>query len=306
MCVIVGDVEKVANTRIVVAATALNSQLVVYANEVTLSGPPVAMVLPFYNGRSGVEVIPTEPGDVELFDVLKRACEPMALGLRSGGQTLSCNSYGRSASPLPVLRAGSYRYSVAPTPADLRRIDERIFRDLPADLSALIAEYAAGNFGFLVCLLDESAAYAPFAYISDRLPGGALFVPTRHFHTHPHHGAVRARGFLYPTVVGDSSTATAAAASGGRPAAETAVSVDWDHEVYVVGLEAAQLMCNSMGGLAPTQVGVNRVHGAYWAASALKSILSDANQDPAYIAKYRITNRFPRVDNVDMVIEAAA
>lgn len=312
MCVIVGPVEKVAKTRIVVATTAApDRQVIVYANEVTLAGQqPVAMILPFYNGRgNGVEVISTAADDSALFDILDRACKPQTRG--RGGETML--GYGNSASfdsspRLEVLRSGSYRYSVAPTAADLHRADERIFRDLPADLQSLVDEYAAGQFGFVVCILDATASYSPFAYVSDVLPNGSLFVPTRHYHTHPTHPATSRRHHhsvaVRPMAAAD--WAGAAPAHQSNAAAAASVTADWDHDVYVVGLPADGLKCVSMDNKPPTQRGCYRAHrlSHEWddSSSDLHAIFGGMEDiDPAYIAKYRLTSSQGVHPNVDMV-----
>lgn len=236
MCIIVGDIADVSGTNIAVVVKPDNRQLVVYSNRVILAADrewdseveaaaaaaakPVAMILPFPNhtGR-GVQVVPTRPDDCKVFDMLDEACTPLP------EITLGDGRFGTpiadSDSDLEVFRSGSYRYSIAETPADLRRADPTVFTDLPADLNALIAQYADAMFGFLVCIIDASAAYSPFAYLCDRLPGGSgggggpVFVPTKHYHTRRRHEA----------------TATAATA-----AAAAAAAADWDHNVYLLGV----------------------------------------------------------------------
>lgn len=253
MCIIVGAVQKVAGTRIFVAPVVADRQLVVYSNEVELypSAPPAAMILPFCNGAgSGVDILTTSPSDADLFDVLdtyflrasayKLAAAAGKFGTKSGGEKKK----------LEVMRAGSYRYSIAPTADDLLCADPDVFADMPADLQTLVDEYRTGEFGFIVCRLDASAKYAPFAYISDRCPaaiGGdalhasqrPLFVPTRHFHS-PWWTRF-ALGRAVARMLGGSGTTAAVAA-------------DWDHEVFVLnGGGEAQRCDDAMAMRRPTE-----------------------------------------------------
>lgn len=286
MCMIVGEVEKVGKTRIVVAAAAGHRQLVVYVNQVTLApdGRPVAMILPFYNGGGhGVEVVPTVPEDVALFDKLEDACNrDFALKTRGrGGYDRLSSTNG--APRLEVLRAGSYRFSVAPTAADIVRADPSVFTSLPADLQALVNQYQARQFGFIVCLLDASADYAPFAYVSDRVPNTeSLFVPTRHYHTHPKAAPAAATMELGGRFGGGFGPAP------GRPAA---ASAEWDHDVYVLGLDAHHQVCASLEDMPPSGTAHRPLRLAGWKQSPLRESFQGADESETYvnhIAKYRV------------------
>lgn len=305
MCMIVGEVEKVGKTRIAVAAAAGHRQLVVYSNQVTLApgGKPVAMILPFYNGGGhGVEVVPTTPDDAVLFEKLEDACKVQSLNKSRNGDSSYSNStftFG-APPPLEVLRSGSYRYSVAPTAADIVRADPSVFTNLPPDLQALVDKYQEQQFGFIVCLLDASADYAPFAYVSDRVPGSeSLFVPTRHYHTHP---------AAAPIGVG-----FGAAADAGGPASRRLIPrahAEWDHDVYILGLDAQHQVCTSLHDLPPSGRAQRPLRLAGWKESPLRASFQGADQSQTYvdhIAKYRVTDglgltRMRALPNEDMHI----
>lgn len=310
---IVGEVEKVGKTRIVVAAAAGHRQLVVYSNQVTLApgGRPVAMILPFYNGGGhGVEVVPTVPEDAALFDNLEYACKDLSLMKRGGGGTFGvADSYGNSAAPrLEVLRSGSYRYSVAPTAADIVRADPSVFTSLPADLQVLVDQYQAQQFGFVVCLLDASADYAPFAYVSDRVPGSeSLFVPTRHYHTHS-----GGSGSRMTFELGGSGGLSGSAFV---PRGAAAATAEWDHDVYVLGLDAQHQVCATLDNMPPTAKAQRPLRLAGWKDSPLRASFQGADGSETYvnhIAKYRVSDTgtrrvYPkRLPNEDMQIVLVA
>jgi hypothetical protein len=280
MCIIVGNIESVSQTKIAVVVKPDNRQLVVYSNRVMLAGnrewgddapeaaKPVAMVLPFPNwsGRD-VEVVPTKPTDCDVFDALDKACSPLPASMDMFGLEVDDEE-----SFLEVRRSGSYRYSVAATPADLRRADPTVFAGaLPADLSLLIEQYAAAQFGFIVCVIDASAVYTPFAYLCDRLPGsGAVFVPTKHYHSHD--------------------------------AAGSADTADWDHSVYVLGTRA--LICASIGRIGEgARCGVDFLPRGPLMASAIAKEMGKCGA--SHLSCFRIDSRSRRSapPNEDMVIE---
>jgi hypothetical protein len=296
MCMIVGEIEKVGKTRIAVAAAAGHRQLVVYSNQVTLApgGRPVAMILPFYNGGGhGVEVVPTVPEDAALFESLEYACKDLRRTNGATDYSFNAELKSNAAPRLEVLRSGSYRYSVAPTAADIVRADPRVFTSLPADLQALVDQYQAQQFGFIVCLLDASADYAPFAYVSDRVPGSeSLFVPTRHYHTH---AAAASFSGARPTVElggglnGLGSVFTTATGSSSSSATDAA---DWDHDVYVLGLDAAHQVCASLNNMPPSGRAQRPLRLAGWKKdSPLRESFQGADGSETYvahIAKYRV------------------
>ena len=263
MCIIVGEVNSVSNTQIVVADLAhekRDEQLVVYANMVNITGAPVAMVLPFYNAEGrGVDVIATVPEDMVLFDMLKSAT---TADKSRNYSMLSANSFYDCDEEdfLEVQRAGAYRYSVAPLATDLVRADPAIFSNLQPDLGALFAEYQAAGFGFIVCIIDASASYAPFAYVSQRQADGGLFVPTRHHHSHPVSFTRSMRS----------------------------IGEDWDHSVYVWN-KGPGVTCTSMLGTPTRLSGVVPDCTKQWPTpSALRTRCCGLPINVGNIAVYRI------------------
>lgn len=179
MCIVSGPVERIANTRIVVARLPGDRQLTVYANTVDLKdGVPVAMILPYPEGE--VEVLTTTKSDMSLFQFI----ESFHADLGTFGGTLSRGAPAAQSAPLEVRRAGSYRYSIAETVTDLHRADPNIFALGGGALKGLLEEYIAKKFSFLVCRIDADADYAPFAYVTPVVKD-RLFVPTKHYHGEP-------------------------------------------------------------------------------------------------------------------------
>jgi hypothetical protein len=199
MCIFSKAVDKVANTRIFVcpankrietstagagkrrSATPLR-QLTVYSNQVELppSKKPTSMILPVpiapstrvsHPDTCGVIVHDMQEASNRFFDML------MTKLTRQRVQRTGMKSKLRPA--LRVHRAGAYRYSIVPTVADFKRVDDDVFKiGATSELYSLLSEHYSSNFAFLVCIIDESATMRPIAYEHDRLHGGHLFVPT--------------------------------------------------------------------------------------------------------------------------------
>ena len=108
----------------------------------------------------------------KLLDVCDKAfVKPEATGASSfgfGGPMMS-------KSMLPVVRSGSYLLSVAPSAADLERIDPGHFT-LNPEIKALAGEhYSSSKFAFVVARLDEGKEYHPFAYLYESDVAGTLY-----------------------------------------------------------------------------------------------------------------------------------
>lgn len=207
-----GRVRSVRDTRILVARCRDGaSQLTVYANRVELgAGAPVAMILPVPCGdgeEARVRMVDTsaDPGGKLLWDALEELFEEdeVSMGFGMDDDCAANNSRAR----LPVLRCGSYEYSVVPGVDDFGRLDPRLGAGAPsAGVMALLRERYARGFAFMVCKLAGAAAYHPIAYthpLQRAQDGAQLFVPTLHWH------------------------------GGERPEAPGAI--EWDHAVYVLG-----------------------------------------------------------------------
>ncbi len=179
MCIVSGPVQEIAKTEILVARGDDGRQLTVYSNRVKLfEDRPVAMILPYPRGP--VEVVRTNASDAEIFSALRKSHEvpKRSFDTFGGGGTTKMSRGGPT---LEVRRSGAYRYSIAPTVADLERADEAVFDLSDSALAALLSEYAERAFSFIVCRIDDNVDYAPFAYRS-LIVNENLFVPTKHYH----------------------------------------------------------------------------------------------------------------------------
>lgn len=232
MCMIIGEIEKVSDTNILVAkikskSTQKDYQLTVYSNKVNTENP-VAMVLPFPNKNMLPLVIETNKNDNSVYESINSSC------FKKVTLSYSKNSSGsfdgmRSQGVLEVFRSGNYRYSVANGVEDIKRIDQGVF-DIKSDLQKLLNSYSNKNFGFLVCIIDKNVDYTPFAYITD-IVDNQFFIPTKHYHEHNHNKIsssyfkpgdfastlIENRGILFPQNNNDN------------------ITDDWDHSIYVIG-----------------------------------------------------------------------
>lgn len=179
MCIIQGEIESVAKTNILVSNTMFkNKQLTVYANQINLSNDPVAMILPFPNHtkQNFIKVLPTTNDDLEMFEYLSNVFK---IQLKSFSQSLEYFDYDS----LEVLRCGSYRYSIVSNISDFDNINKNVFK-LSSKVKEILMKNYKNDFGFIVCIIDKSADYSPFAYITDKMPDNKFFIPTLHYHTH--------------------------------------------------------------------------------------------------------------------------
>lgn len=87
---------------------------------------------------------------------------------------------------LEVLDIGSYKVSLANNIADLRRIDESVFKVAPS-IDAILAEHYETGFGFMICLFQTNLKAHPIGFIGSRMSDGTLYFPTRHEHGDEHH-----------------------------------------------------------------------------------------------------------------------
>jgi len=125
---------------------------------------------------------------------------------------------------LRVESVGNYFVSLAPRLEDLNRVNASSFRVSPGIASILSANYAEG-FSFVVCRFKSNTVEPhPIAYEHERLPSGAMFVPTRHAH-------------------GSKSVDVEHA--------------DWDHDIYTTCASAASFStgaaCEKGAGLTPKE-----------------------------------------------------
>lgn len=197
MCIITSTVNNVSRTQIYVSSDeTYRRQITIYSNRVDT---PIenAMILAVPN-----------PGSVKflnfkhyttLFEDLASCFEhPFA------SRSLAAFATRSAANTLPVYSVGSYNASIVETLADFERLSDEVFDIADGLLDFLHRTYGGSGLGFIVCQLKSgNHTYHPFAYTHAQHPNGRLFVPTMHYHPHPH--------------------------SGGR---HNDSEADWDHVVY--------------------------------------------------------------------------
>lgn len=220
MCVISGEVEEVADTKILVApASNGQHQITVYCNKVSLKEQHGAMILPFPEGPCHI-VEPHEWKSKGLFEDLDLVF-PRARSMTYSARSLSANNF--DSTPLKVFNVGSYSCSIAQNVYDLDRIQMQVFKLDPECLTFLRQYYPTG-FGFVICILRQNADYHPFAYIHNLRPDRRLFVPTMHFHIHKSHTT---SAWSSPFHTDDHSAVTYESKQ---------LTSDWDHEIYSLGV----------------------------------------------------------------------
>jgi serine protease inhibitor len=135
---------------------------------------------------------------------------------------------------LPVVRSGSYRYSIVPSFDDFMRLDESVFR-ISRELQDLLSSLYATGFAFIACIIDASAAMVPIAYEHDKLFTGQFFIPTCHFNGKP-------RSAFWSTL--------------------NVHADEWDHEIYTIGasdVDAGEEAVGTPQGVIPWHSFVSRV-----------------------------------------------
>jgi hypothetical protein len=202
------EISRVSKTEIFVIDCGTH-QTIVYANNVTLkNGRHTAMILPVPHVAKLASTAATDIAvhDMstlsDIFSRLNAMFRPLMFGSAGYGASSAGLSFG-SAAPLPVHRCGSYRYTIVPALHDFSRLQHEVFGIDPASpLATILSKYYAVGFAFMVCIIDASAEYSPFAYSHPKHLSGQLFIPTRHYH---------------------------------GTGSEESVATDWDHTIYTLG-----------------------------------------------------------------------
>ena len=204
MCIILGQVHSVSQTKLFVLPNKEKTrQMTFYSNAVNTPYENM-MILPVPNSQESIQL--HKINYKHMFEDLKRSVksnyeEPVHNHLmRSYSLTASADR-----KPLEIIAHGSYLVSIAPTLEDLLRLDKSVF-DLTPELYHFFGKHYTREFSYLCCVLKEGLeAYEPLCYSHPLHSSGKLFIPTLHYHVH-----------------------------GGRVETETA---DWDHLIYSVGTE---------------------------------------------------------------------
>lgn len=195
MCIIFPEVQEVHDTKILVAKHG-SKQLTVYGNSVT-----------FDKFNQGIMILPFPAGPVDFVN-LSNLVDPFELldqnfpQMRSMSDSYSYNSVRPASAKtfLKVFDVGSYSVSVATTvdeidnlnpnkfefslSDELRMVLNKYYNSNNASKTTSTSNYSTSNstFHFLICKLEKSKKYHPFAYYHSLLNNQHLFIPTRHFH----------------------------------------------------------------------------------------------------------------------------
>lgn len=204
MCIILGTVSSVAQTKLFVLPNKDKTrQMTFYSNAVdTPKENMMILPVPTNGGLIELHTIPSK----DLFQDLRKSVSKL-VSRESYGLT---RSFIASASipkqdRLEVKLHGSYAVSIAPKLEDLRRLDPTLF-DINEEILQFFAKHYSREFSYLCCVLRKGhKGYEPLCYSHPLHSSGKLFVPTLHYHKHA-----------------------------GRLQKESA---DWDHTIYSVGTE---------------------------------------------------------------------
>jgi hypothetical protein len=155
MCIFIGDIKDVSETKLFVSASAGGSrQLVVYTNGVDNESSGNAMILPVPHPET-VKFI-----DMQHYKNFFDDCEKPFIGHHS-----SC---------MDVINFGSYQVSLARSLDALKQV-----LDLKPECHQLLsAAYSEPYWGFIICRISTGhKRYHPFAY-EHKILGSNIFIPT--------------------------------------------------------------------------------------------------------------------------------
>jgi len=180
MCIFNRAVAEVKGTKILVGRIKDGRQLTVYENQVAMDASTTsnAMILPCpFNGKEKIDLVDlsSQPG-------IFAACEA-AFPRQRQPQPQSRGMSSPRSSKLEVHQVGSYSISIAESLADLRRIDESVFK-VADNVDVILAKHYSEGFGFIICKFNSGEKRHPVGYIHPLLneEEGTMFVPTLHEH----------------------------------------------------------------------------------------------------------------------------
>ena len=202
MCIFNIPVSEVKQTRIFVGPTAAGRQVTIYENYVGVSGrgkkakeleakqekeraSKNAMILPCpLSSGAQVQLLDLSKDGFKFDDL--HACFPVYQEPPKDNASRSRHAAEKhKEAKLQVHQVGAYQMSIAPTLADLSRIDPAVFIVAP-NIQELMSKHYANGFGFIICVFDPSKEIKPhpIGYVHDKLSPTQLFVPCRHEHGH--------------------------------------------------------------------------------------------------------------------------
>lgn len=202
MCIILGEVYKVAKTKLFVLANKDKTRQMTFYSNVVGTPERNMMILPVPgHGQIELHRIQYE----SMFEDLKRSVTSLYRNSYSNHLTRSYAAASIPRETLEVFHHGSYLVSIAPQIEDLFRLDKTLF-DLTPELFQFFAKHYTSEFSYVCCVLKPGTKeYEPLCYSHPLHSSGRLFVPTLHYHNH-----------------------------GGHIHTDSA---DWDHLIYSVGTE---------------------------------------------------------------------
>lgn len=255
MCIFSGPVAEVSKTKIATfccydsevkkinkrnykSKTGNPLQLVIYENKVSIASMPVAMILPFplIKGVNRIKLIDLSEypnimediGDLFPYENLTRMAQSNSL---SDGVVI------------PVSRVGSYKVSIVPKFSEFMNLQFNEFRLAP-DVHKLLEQYYAEDFGFIVCIIENSKKFHPIAYVHE---GETPFIPTRHYHKHTipkpdlaeidNEDLLEAHSEVYSEqqIMRTGNSRQPGAPRHQRNNTDLVNDGDWDHSIYIFG-----------------------------------------------------------------------
>lgn len=246
MCIISGPTTSVNSTKIfAIPSKDGKRQMVVYSNNVD-SPAENLMCLPVLDPAS----VKFENVPKQLFAQCKDSFYNATLGGSFGMSTNSYSCRGDSKSMLAVQTHGSYEVVIIPSIEDTDRVPSH-FATLTREVVAFMNSTYSKGTGFILCRLRKgSVDYEPFAY-SHAIVGGALFLPTMHFHMED--SSISSLAPAYSTEIPEytamflEAIGTTSARTGRRFKSHKAQGGLWDHVIYVAG-------CDTPNGLQSKQL----------------------------------------------------
>lgn len=202
MCIILGEVYKVAKTKLFVLPNKEKTRQMTFYSNVVGTPERNMMILPV-PGDGPIELHRIDYRN--MFGDLKRSVTSMYRESVGFATRSALSASIRPQDTLEVFSHGSYFVSIAPQIEDLFRLDKSLFEFTP-ELFDFFAKNYNREFSYLCCVLKPGTKeYEPLCYSHALHSSGRLFVPTLHYHNH-----------------------------GGHIHTESA---DWDHLIYSVGTE---------------------------------------------------------------------
>jgi len=234
MCIISNSVNKVSDTKILIAVNEkTDRQLVVYSNKVDNNSAKNAMILP----------VPM-PNSVKFINLsnYKNIFEDCEKSFYNGARRLSVPSslsFG-SRNMLEVFSVGSYNVSLAKNLDDLKIVNTNVFNLSEGCEKLLSADYSDENWGFIICQLNEGLEkYHPFAYSHQLMD--TVFVPTKHYHDHKIYGG----GFKYNDV-NIMNSPMFSTFNSGNVLNRYEYADDWSHDIYLMNVNNTSSIPKSM------------------------------------------------------------